>query len=586
MLYSKAVVCGLVALLGLGVEASNHGNLPEGVLKYDIHGKRSTQPVRNLVRRDDSVEDDLKNEYTHYTIEIEVGTPGQKQNVVLDTGSSDLWVMDKNNPYCAKTSKEKAAAKMGDRYILCDEDDGMFEAKKSKTFKKGDDNFYINYADGSFAKGYWGTDVVKVQDTSVKDVTFAVGEESNSSASVGVFGIGFPGLEAAVMQGSGDPEEPSEPDFDNQYDNFPMMLKKQGITKSVAYSLWLNDPDAKAGNILFGGVDHAKYEGDLQKVPVVNALPQLDDPIQLTVMLSSLSVKPKDGDPIQVMEANFPALLDSGNTACMLPSSVITAVADSMQAEYDMYAESYIQECGIVEDQGSFEFDLSGIKIEVPFSDMILPLRDTEGKQIKMRNGKDACFLVMFPATDTIVLGDTFLRSAYVVYDLENKEVAMAQVKYNESSSDVEAIESGIPKAKQASSYSSTQFATSIEIQSDISYTVSAPETTDFDLDQTTDIYGNGGTRSYTYSFHDYTYSSFDIYPYTVTYHYPSTYTRTISSSGAYKTAFGTASKHSPSYSSDSGDSDSDNQASSASLRPLPICFSILILSLTAVVFM
>jgi yapsin 1 len=585
MLYCKTVLYGLAALLGLGTAANNNDGLPEGVLRYDIHGKRSTQPVRNLVRRDDSVEDDLKNEYTHYTIEIAVGTPGQKQNVVLDTGSSDLWVMDKNNPYCAKTSREKASAKMGQDYILCDEDDGMFEAKKSKTFKKGDDNFFITYADTSFAKGYWGTDVVKVHDTSVKDVTFAVGEESNSSASVGVFGIGFPGLESVVMQGNGDSEEPTEPDFSNQYDNFPMMLKKQGITKSVAYSLWLNDPDAKAGNILFGGVDHAKYEGDLQKVPVVNALSQLDDPIQLTVMLSSLSIKPKDGDPIQVMEANYPALLDSGNTACMLPSSVIMAIADSMQAEYDYSAESYIQECGIVEDQGSFEFDLSGIKIQVPFSDMILPLRDTEGEQIKMRTGNDACFLVMFPATDSIVLGDTFLRSAYVVYDLEQKEVAMAQVKYNETKSDVEAIESGIPKAKQASSYSSTKFATSIEIQSDISYTVSAPETTDFDLDQTTDINGNGKTRSYTYSFHDYTYSSIDIYPYTVTYHYPSTYTRTISSSGAYKTAFGTSSKLSPSTSSSSGNSDSDDQASAASVHSLPVCFSILILSLSAVIF-
>lgn len=287
-----------------------------------------------------------------------------------------------------------------------------------------------------------------------------------------------------------------------------------------------------------------------------------------------------------MMEANFPALLDSGNTACMLPSSVVMAVADSMQAEYDYYAESYIQECGISDNQGSFEFDLSGIKIQVPFSDMILPLRDSEGKQVKMRNGNDACFLVMFPATDSIVLGDSFLRSAYVVYDLENKEVAMSQVKYNETKSDVEAIESGIPKAKQASSYSSTQFATSIEIASDISYTVSAPETTGFDLDQTTDIYGNGHTRSYSYSFHDYTFSSIDIYPYTVTHTYPSTYTRTVSSSGAYKTGFGSPSKHSPLSSSSSNDNDSEGQSSAASVRSLPFCFSILALSLTAIVFL
>src|SRR2546423_2352507 len=64
-------------------------------------------------------------------------------------------------------------------------------------------------------------------------------------------------------------------------------------------------------------------------------------------------------------------------------------------------------------------------------------------------DGSEACY----PGVDavdvalggTIILGDTFLRSAYVVYDLENQIIGHAQAKYNvsESESNVVPIPSG-----------------------------------------------------------------------------------------------------------------------------------------------
>jgi len=41
------------------------------------------------------------------------------------------------------------------------------------------------------------------------------------------------------------------------------------------------------------------------------------------------------------------------------------------------------------------------------------------------------------------VLGDTFLRSAYVVYDLSNNEISLAQTNFNATKSNVMEIQSG-----------------------------------------------------------------------------------------------------------------------------------------------
>jgi len=43
----------------------------------------------------------------------------------------------------------------------------------------------------------------------------------------------------------------------------------------------------------------------------------------------------------------------------------------------------------------------------------------------------------------SIILGDSFLRSAYVVYDLENNEIANGQTAFNATSSNIKVIPLG-----------------------------------------------------------------------------------------------------------------------------------------------
>ena len=55
----------------------------------------------------------------------------------------------------------------------------------------------------------------------------------------------------------------------------------------------------------------------------------------------------------------------------------------------------------------------------------------------------------------TSVLGDTFLRSAYVVYDLANNEISLAQTNFNSTSSHVVEIGSGAGSVPDATSVTS-----------------------------------------------------------------------------------------------------------------------------------
>lgn len=495
---------GTLSLSAVILAAVSEASVPKGVAKFNIKGSSSKEPLlprlasnkkeADLQKRADkkTVQAELDNQYNHYTMEIEVGTPGQKQHVLIDTGSSDLWVIGKGNKYCASNDTEEEMAEHGLTFIDCKEDSGTFDKKKSKSFKSNGTEFFISYGDTTYAEGELATDVVKIGDTKLEKAIFAVADSTNSTP--GVFGVGYPGNEATVID-----VNTGKVDKSKEYSNFPVMLKEEGLIDSVSYSLWLNDPDSKEGNILFGGVDHKKYEGKLGKVPFINLQTKyFDNPTAFYVMLSNLGFKgDKDDDTTNIMSNNFPVLLDSGTTNCILPKDVVELVAEALGAKYIAREQAYFRECDESDKAGYLEFDFSGVKIQVASSEMLLPVRDFDDKQLKLDSGKPVCMVAMTPAmsSDTLILGDSFLRSAYVVYDLENYEAAMAQVKFNQTDTDIEAIKSEIPKATQASGYSDIGIGSSrimFSVNTAATFTATTPAS--LALQETTGIELPGGS--------------------------------------------------------------------------------------------
>ncbi|KAL9026230.1 MAG: hypothetical protein Q9196_005072 [Gyalolechia fulgens] len=147
------------------------------------------------------------------------------------------------------------------------------------------------------------------------------------------------------------------------------------------------------------------------------------------------------GEPL-VVQNNVvrSAILDSGSTGTILPTDLATTFLEFFGAVTDPSIPQPLVACSLANADAAFVYQFggsSGPKIRVPVADVIEP--HIEGLQF--RDGSDACLLGVRGADiDFLLLGDTFLRSAYAVYDLETRTIALAQARLNITTSNVQEI--------------------------------------------------------------------------------------------------------------------------------------------------
>lgn len=387
----------------------------------------------------------------YYLVNITVGDPPQKFQAHLDTGSSDLWVIDKDNPSCAKTDEQYLDSLQYNTYVACNES-GTFDSNASTTLNRTDEDFIVQYGDGGTAQGKFAYDDVNVAGVTIKQMKLGIADVTNCSM---VIGIGLPSDEFGATQSN-----------KQLYPNLPARLAKDGIINTSAYSLWLNDLDANKGSVLFGGVDHAKYEGTLQTFPIVDP-PIFDSQTNLAVMMSGLTMSPKedDSDPVQLFSGNIPVILDSGSSISILPSDVVNQVGNALDGQEDYTTGIYYTKCNY---EGHFKFEFNGFSIKVPFSDFLTPAPDIYGNIVTFSDGSPVCSIGMMESLyydGPYILGAPFLRNAYVVYNLERMEISLAQAKFNVSDSDIDLIHSnGVPSATKARGYNQTTAAIRLSI--------------------------------------------------------------------------------------------------------------------------
>ncbi|KAL9607798.1 MAG: hypothetical protein Q9167_007316, partial [Letrouitia subvulpina] len=391
-----------------------------------------------LQRRADTVTVPLiNNDEIQYLANISIGTPPQPFAVQLDTGSSDLWVPSTGSDLCFQNQKGCA-------------DSGSFDPESSSSLQIGDGiNFVISYGDGSAYVGDLVQDTLRLGQTTVPKAVFGLVDSSqdvpadeNGPSTNGVWGISFQNGESAVVN-EGSPA----------YTSILGLMKSSGLVSRQAYSLYLNDEDARAGSILFGGVDIDKFEPPLIGLPLVPR-PGDSEIRSMTVEFTSLTVNA--GGKTSVIQDNVvrAAILDSGSTAAALPADLADAIAKYFGAVSDPNFSRPLVPCGLSEADAQFVFQFggtSGPKISVSARDLVSEPRFVSPDfRLRFKDGSDACFLGVYTTTeDFLLLGDTFLRSAYVVYDLEKKQIALAQAKINVSTSNIQEITGdSIPELK------------------------------------------------------------------------------------------------------------------------------------------
>jgi hypothetical protein len=325
--------------------------------------------------------------------QVSIGTPSQPVALQIDTGSSDLWVQVPTSAFCKNTTN------------ACDENGGTYDNTSSSSFRHVNNDFAISYGDGSTAMGDYALETFEIGsthpllsmltvDAQVKNLQFGRGLVSNANPAV--MGIGYPANEAIVL-------------FENKtaYPNLIDQMFSQGIVESRTYSLYLNDLEASTGTILFGGVDLQGFEGTLQTLPIN---PPGSGPIaEFFITLTGISLTPPSGCSTAIgLPSLYPAnvMLDSGTTFIFLPTPVANHIAADLGAKVDKLGKFNLPNCDLQFADGSLNFNFSGVKISVPYREFILNQDGTCSLGLRAIDGNCG------------ILGDTFLRSAYVVYDL------------------------------------------------------------------------------------------------------------------------------------------------------------------------
>ncbi|ODQ67521.1 acid protease, partial [Nadsonia fulvescens var. elongata DSM 6958] len=347
----------------------------------------------------------LKNEQTYYTISYGLGSPAQPFRGLVDTGSADIWVMGTDNPSCKENSPTGT-------YSCANA--GIFNKATSSTFNTGVDspNFDLSYNDGTAVSGTYGKDTMTLSGASIPGVQFAVA--SRSSSSLAVFGVGPQYLESSYYL----------------YDNLPIVLANSKMINSQAYSLYLNGRETTGASILFGGVDSAKYTGGLYTIPMVSRYNGYPTPPEFTIALNSISYTVGGTETVAAARPMI-ALLDSGTSLMYLPSDIVNKIATAYSATYTSSVGAYVYDCGTSAKSDNFlTFTFSGVEMNIPLQVASLPYSGNR------------CILGMSQTSsdNNIILGDTFLRAVYTVFDLTNSQVAMAQSINGATSSSVEEI--------------------------------------------------------------------------------------------------------------------------------------------------
>jgi saccharopepsin len=317
-----------------------------------------------------------------YFSEITLGTPPQTFKVVLDTGSSNLWV-----PSTRCTS------------IACFLH-AKYDATSSSTYKENGTAFAIQYGSGSL-EGVISNDVLQIGDLRVKDQDFAESTKEPGLAFAfgkfdGILGLGY---DRIAVNGAVPP--------------FYKMID-QGLLDEPVFAFYLGTTDGtgvdpKGGEAIFGGVDKDHYTGEITYAPVRRKA-------YWEVELQSVRFGKEE-----MKLRNVGAAIDTGTSLIALPTDTAEIINAEIGAK-KTWSGQYTVPCEKIPSLPDLTFNFAGKDYTITGSDYILQV---QGQCISAFTGLD-----MPPNVGELwIIGDVFLRKWYTIYDLGRNAVGFAKAK-------------------------------------------------------------------------------------------------------------------------------------------------------------
>ncbi|KAG2218086.1 hypothetical protein INT45_004835 [Circinella minor] len=384
---------------------------------------------------------------SQYLVDVGIGTPLQNFTVTLDTGSADLWVPSTDCPtsQCPYT---------------------RFDATKSSSYNSSTEPFGIVYGIGS-VNGTYVKDTVSVAGVSVQNQQFGLAsttadiltnpttlggsgtdvttdnsttQSSGNDGPVGngILGLGYPKLTAASSQG-----EPA-------YNPFVFNLMDQKLIQQPIFSVYMNNPDEQGwvGEVIFGGTDNSKYTGEIAYLPVAQ-LQTSKNPLESVLGSSSdayyywmvygqgIAIGNSQSSSVNNMTFKnvVPFIIDTGTTLTYLPDDVAVQVAEGLLGkgnyQLDSQSQVFTASCAAADTSASFQLQMSTsekssdnpVTLSVPVSELLIPY---DGPTVETATN---CILGIAPVGSSngmYLIGDSVLRSAYLVFDMGENRIGFA----------------------------------------------------------------------------------------------------------------------------------------------------------------
>jgi len=300
-----------------------------------------------------------------YYGEITIGTPPQKFNVIFDTGSSDLWIPSKQ---CKSRDCKKHKE---------------YSSTSSTTSKKDGRTFEITYGSGS-VQGFDTYDSVNMGGVIATDYLFA--EATNlelqgftEAPFDGILGLGYKELSQ------------------NKEPNVFEVLFNQGKIKEASFSFYLSNKEGNTSRLVLGGMNTNYFTGSIKYYPLVEENFYL-------IAFDGFKIGEKKIDATR-------AILDTGTSLIVGPSHIIHPVIDTI---------GDVSDCNTNKTRPNVSIVLSGDEYVLTPEDYIL--NDPNYGCVLLFEEQDF-------GQDLVILGDTFLKKYYTLFDMTHNQVGIATAK-------------------------------------------------------------------------------------------------------------------------------------------------------------
>ncbi|KAH9893556.1 aspartic peptidase domain-containing protein [Cubamyces lactineus] len=325
---------------------------------------------------------------------IAVGTPAISYNVILDTGSSDLWL----------------AASDG----VSTNDDGIptFDPSASSTFSDLNTSFSISYGSGA-ARGTLGKDVVQFAgfevDSQVFGVVTQVSENLLNSPVSGLMGLGF----SSIAASGATPFWQALAESDGTLDS-PLMAFQLTRFNDVNGA----QDQEPGGTFNLGAVNTSLFTGDIDYQDIPDG--------QEGYWIQELSALTVNGASVSVGSGSAAyAAIDTGTTLVGGPQDVISALYAEIpgsQALSGQNAGYWTYPCD-TNVNVTLRFGSSSVSWPVSNEDFLLE-----------QASRDTCVGAFFALSTSgtsappWIVGDTFLKNVYSVFRASPASVGFAQL--------------------------------------------------------------------------------------------------------------------------------------------------------------